>query len=658
MEPSLQVYGWSVLFVDGNVDVAGSRNSSHGLHGEGHPSITTTSRRCMRTVPGKKVTLRAWRYDLQTLQGTWCRMPTSLCWSATGPEEGTSPNATVQDMLTTSPFEALLEQRVADLTHRDSALSLDQLSEPGKTTPDSRAAPPLTHVHPLETSPTLASYFPESAPNLSTPDVLSYWSAKLEPAHHDEKGMFDGVHGVNIEGLRLLDQDLPNLDTSLKLNAYASWGPRPLINPPLSGYVHHVPGDTSNTILSAPMQADLTHVFFDRVHPLLPILNFDEYLLKISHALPTSFALRCLQHAIWTTATCFSSQFQHHGDTLYTETRTMLERAEEQSLHGAIPIELPQAWSLLAIYELKQVNHRRGCLTASHCFQLAQLMELHRIDAPESYKGNEGQLPASTLEERRRVFWVAYFLHLCVNLISGLSVGMDDEQTILTRLPAVQASFRGGHAGHSISLSEAMACRKDSDATSAFNQSIIIATLSSRCLVHLTRCSAESVCYPHLSEASWTRHEQLTDMVAQQTSDMQVSWTGYLRLGDPARLFNILMVQAAAIFLYAAVCSVECDPRDTRDRSRTVHECEQRAIVAVQSMATLCRAASGLNNCKGHPLIPVLLVIGAHFAQDRRATDSKFEASFSTLSTVLFELCSTSKLAQTCYARLGGSLGC
>ncbi|KXT00043.1 hypothetical protein AC578_4864 [Pseudocercospora eumusae] len=550
---------------------------------------------------------------------------------------------------------SLLEERVAELTHRDSGLSLDKLSEPGKT-PDSHAVPPLTHLSTVETSPTLSSYFTDSGRNLSAPEVFSDWSTRLEPAHHDEKSMFHSVHGANIEGLRLLDQDLPDLDTSLKSNAYGSWGPRPAINLPLSGTFNHLPlGDTT---LSATMQADLTHVFFDRVHPLVPILNVDEYFLKTSHTSSTSLALRCLQHAIWTIATCFSSQFQNHRGTLYTETRTMLESVEEQSLHGAIPIELPQAWSLLAIYELKQVNHRRGCLTASHCFQLAQLMELHRIDAPESYKGNESQLPASTLEERRRVFWVAYFLHLCVNLISGLSVGMDDEQTILTRLPALPASFRGGHAGHIITLSDAMACRKDSDATSAFNQSIIIATLSSRCLVHLTRCSAESMCYPHLSEASWTRHVQLMDMVSQQTSETQVSWTGYLRLGDPARLFNILMVQAAAIFLYAAVCSVECDPRDTRDRQTTVHECEQRAIAAVQSMATLCRAASGLDNCKGHPLVPVLLVVGADFAQDRRATDPKFEASFSTLSTVLFELCSTSKLAQTCYARLERSLGC
>ena len=71
-----------------------------------------------------------------------------------------------------------------------------------------------------------------------------------------------------------------------------------------------------------------------------------------------------------------------------------------------------QAWILIATYESMRTFHRSAWMSAGRAFRLVQLMRLHEIDnptnAPVHVPGLETELIET--EEKRRVFWMAYFL--------------------------------------------------------------------------------------------------------------------------------------------------------------------------------------------------------------------------------------------------------
>lgn len=114
-----------------------------------------------------------------------------------------------------------------------------------------------------------------------------------------------------------------------------------------------------------------------------------------------------------------SSQFESYRDTLYTETKQMLESLDMVENHHShespVCIEEIQAWLLLAFYEFSRTNYKRGWVTAGRAFRLVQLARLHEIDSPERTMLLQGEDPV-VVEERRRTFWVAYCLDRFISL--------------------------------------------------------------------------------------------------------------------------------------------------------------------------------------------------------------------------------------------------
>jgi hypothetical protein len=116
-------------------------------------------------------------------------------------------------------------------------------------------------------------------------------------------------------------------------------------------------------ILSELTKADLNHLYFDRVHLFAPILNRRRYFARAARMGTTSHFVG-LQYAMWTLAAWVGSQFKEIQKGLYNHTRALLEEWEVNIMTEAAPIELVQAWTLLAIYEIMQVNFDRGWLSA------------------------------------------------------------------------------------------------------------------------------------------------------------------------------------------------------------------------------------------------------------------------------------------------------
>jgi Fungal specific transcription factor domain len=127
---------------------------------------------------------------------------------------------------------------------------------------------------------------------------------------------------------------------------------------------------------------------------------------------------------MWMLAASMGSQFQHMQPALYAYTRSRLDCWDLDILSDSIPIEQVQAWILLAVYEIMQVNCQRGWISAGRCFRLVHLMKLHDIDNP---KASHADLTWVEMEERRRTFWNAYCLDRHENLINQLPLTLIEQ---------------------------------------------------------------------------------------------------------------------------------------------------------------------------------------------------------------------------------------
>lgn len=176
-------------------------------------------------------------------------------------------------------------------------------------------------------------------------------------------------------------------------------------------------------------------MYFDRVHPNIPIFNQARYFARTRGRETTSPSALSLQYAMWTMAMAHSSQFEGLHPLLYREVRRMLEAfelagdgTESDSFSTSIlpvPIEHIQVWLLVAFYELARVGHHRASVSAGRAFRLIQLARLHEMDS--NGEGLEDSEDDVAMEERRRTFWVAYCLDRSIALRNGCPLTLTEE---------------------------------------------------------------------------------------------------------------------------------------------------------------------------------------------------------------------------------------
>jgi hypothetical protein len=141
---------------------------------------------------------------------------------------------------------------------------------------------------------------------------------------------------------------------------------------------------------------------------------------------------------MWTLAALLSAQFRDMVETLYQETKQMLERltvdGEESSSNVAT--ELAQTWVLVAIFESMRTYHRRAWMSVGRAFRLVQAMHYHEIDSPIDRRGTSSPQEGDFIqvEEKRRVFWMAYFLDHIISLRDDWPITLN-EHVVRTQSP-------------------------------------------------------------------------------------------------------------------------------------------------------------------------------------------------------------------------------
>jgi hypothetical protein len=137
---------------------------------------------------------------------------------------------------------------------------------------------------------------------------------------------------------------------------------------------------------------------------------------------------------MWTVAASLSAQFRSLRDSLYQETRRMLDALDSQT-QRADPngsIEQAQAWVLICVYEYMQLSPLQAWMSAGRCCRLVLGMRLYELDDPNNpvmvARDQETSLIDWTgLEERRRTFWMAYSLDRFISFHNALPFTLNEQ---------------------------------------------------------------------------------------------------------------------------------------------------------------------------------------------------------------------------------------
>lgn len=138
---------------------------------------------------------------------------------------------------------------------------------------------------------------------------------------------------------------------------------------------------------------------------------------------------------MWALASLMSTQFRDMIEPLYEKTKEMLEHLSlEANEKNNLTTELAQAWVLVVIFESMRTYHQQAWMSVGRAFRLVQAMRYHEIDSPHGRKGSfSSQMSDFTeIEERRRVFWMAYFLDHVISIRDDWPITLNEH---VVRIP-------------------------------------------------------------------------------------------------------------------------------------------------------------------------------------------------------------------------------
>lgn len=147
---------------------------------------------------------------------------------------------------------------------------------------------------------------------------------------------------------------------------------------------------------------------------------------------------------MWTLASLLSAQSRHLAEPLYRQTKQMLEalsiEADQEMSNSTV---CAQAWVLVITFEYMRTYHRQAWMSAGRAFRLVQAMRYHEIDNPVDKRGPSSPQRGDfvEVEERRRVFWMSYFLDHIISMRGDWPITLNEH--VVSRRSLTKLSNRG-----------------------------------------------------------------------------------------------------------------------------------------------------------------------------------------------------------------------
>ncbi|KAJ5310737.1 uncharacterized protein N7443_003198 [Penicillium atrosanguineum] len=384
------------------------------------------------------------------------------------------------------------------------------------------------------------------------------------------------------------------------------------------------------------IQAELDQLYLDRVHQSIPILHQRRY-LSWSKSNNKTAPRRCLQYAMWTLASLVSAQFRDMIEPLYQETKQMLEYLSvEGAEHSSVNTELGQAWVLVVTFESMRTYHRTAWMSAGRAFRLVQAMRYHEIDNPIDKRGPSSPQCGDFIEveERRRVFWMAYFLDHIISMRDDWPITLN-EHVICTRLPAPDGEFQTGTFELGPFLSEAMT-ELNIKFRSPFNECLILATICGRSLLQSQRYHI-SKAYGDMAMDGSDQRRWLDSILTSRLQILSQYYPSPTESYDPLLLFANILGQATIIYFCKAMTDTVADSNRSNNEITEILNYKARALEASAAIIRLASTLRELPFSKVHPLMPIPIFLCAEFLYDDMQNEA-FQMHMQGLFHVLREL--------------------
>ncbi|KAI1468332.1 fungal-specific transcription factor domain protein [Daldinia caldariorum] len=364
------------------------------------------------------------------------------------------------------------------------------------------------------------------------------------------------------------------------------------------------PVSISDVFVPDLTKADLIQLYFDRVHPIAPIFNKSKTFRWMGDGNAITEPQQCLQYAMLTSATAFSSQFGSIQESLYARTRFMLDQLDLNSNDSPIcHIEHLQAWILITFYEFAKTNYRRGWLSAGRVFRLVQFLKLYELDSARPL-GVDNDDDAITLEEKRRTFWVAYCLDRFISISEGTPMTLNEE-VVFTRLPCSDDDFQRGLVSQEPFLAETMTSA-DMRSYAPLAECVIIVTICSRALSHKQIYTIETL-YSNIPLDFSSRHDWLDGMLTRRLNNLQVNYPALTVAESPMIIYSYMVACSAIIYL----CRI-METLSIADQNQSlVWEYQDRGLWAAQEISRMAKEHEYLGYFRAHTFMPLTIYLGA-----------------------------------------------
>ncbi|KAF2211596.1 hypothetical protein CERZMDRAFT_106468 [Cercospora zeae-maydis SCOH1-5] len=379
---------------------------------------------------------------------------------------------------------------------------------------------------------------------------------------------------------------------------------------------------------------ELNQVFFEKVHPSLPMIHRPRYYAAMNLA-PHMRPPICLRYAMWASAAAVTDKYEALQEHFYQRARRYIQQ-DEMKGHGEslITVAHCQAWALLATYEFKRMYFPRAWMSSGRASRMALMMGLHRLDG-NGLDVKQCLSPPkdwTEREERRRTFWMCF----CIDRYSSIGTGWPmtiEERDILTNLPADEDAYELSRPARTMSLSGSMEPQATPSLT-PFAGVIVMACLFGKNLTHLHRPDVDDR-EGDLDGNFWRRHRNIENML------LNIA----LGLPDPLRLpaglnnantvFMNMSIHTSTICLHqAAIFKAE----KNRMPARIAAECKVRCVTAAAEIANVMRQISHLDLAALNPFISFCLYVAARvFVQylKARSRDAQVRASLQFLLSAM-----------------------
>ncbi|KAL4915050.1 fungal-specific transcription factor domain-containing protein [Aspergillus aurantiobrunneus] len=349
----------------------------------------------------------------------------------------------------------------------------------------------------------------------------------------------------------------------------------------------------------ALMQDDIVAVYFERVHPNLPIIHKLRYLDILDQQSPSE-SQRCLQLAVEATAAASTAQGLKASGLLYAEACSALEKVEiagpiSRARGVRLELDYIQALLLIVYYEALRMPQSRYLLSAGRAFRLVQIARLHETDLETASIEEPSPEGFARQEERRRTFWAAYCLDRMLNIRHELPHTLHDV-VAHTRLPAPEANFQDSSPVRMPFLCDAIS-NPGTAILPVLAETVVLATLQGRCMTLRVAPSGgvDKTC-TELQSIRLCLHQRL-QMIARHlprggaAADPTLGFTHILAYG--------LMITINELAESMAFAMTE------QQKSATL--CLAEALVAYNETVELAKSTCRLGRFKTNLFLPVLL---------------------------------------------------